>query len=156
MTLRQAEPKEAEILWNVRNQAIRFGCKSSYDADVIARWTPELMPEHYRQMVEINPFYVVEDDTGEIVATGYLDLETQSVEAIFTLPGASGKGLATQIINALISEARTRGIVRINLSSTPNAHTFYQKHGFVTLRESRHLSRMAGAELRCFEMVLDL
>jgi hypothetical protein len=48
MTLRQAEPKEAEILWNIRNQAIRFGCKSSYDADVIARWTPDLMPEQYR------------------------------------------------------------------------------------------------------------
>ncbi|HDR2891107.1 TPA: GNAT family N-acetyltransferase [Enterobacter asburiae] len=156
MTLRQAEPKEAEILWNVRNQAIRFGCQSSYDADVIARWTPERMPEHYRHMVVANPFYVVEDDNGEIVATGYLDLETQSVEAIFTLPSASGKGLATQIIHALISEARTRGMTRINLSSTPNAHTFYQKHGFVTLRENRHLSRMAGAELRCFDMVLDL
>lgn len=156
MTLRQAEPKEAEILWNVRNQAIRFGCQSSYDADVIARWTPEGMPEHYRHMVVANPFYVVENDNGEIVATGYLDLETQSVEAIFTLPSASGKGLATQIINALISEARTRGMTRIHLSSTPNAHTFYQKHGFVTLRENRHLSRMAGAELRCFDMVLDL
>lgn len=156
MTLRQAEPKEAEILWNVRNQAIRFGCKSSYEADVIARWTPELMPEHYRHMVVVNPFYVVEDDNGEIVATGYLDLETHCIEAIFTLPSASGKGLATQILNALISEARTRGIARINLSATPNAHTFYQKHGFVTLRESHHLSRMAGAELRCFDMVMDL
>jgi ABC-type polysaccharide/polyol phosphate export permease len=59
---------------------------------VIARWTPEVMPEQYRHMVVANPFYVVEDDNGHIVATGYLDLETQSVEAIFTLPAASEKG----------------------------------------------------------------
>ncbi|QYD29198.1 hypothetical protein KZX48_11915 [Enterobacter asburiae] len=35
MTLRKAKPQEAEILWNIRNQAIRHGCKTSYDADVI-------------------------------------------------------------------------------------------------------------------------
>lgn len=101
MTLRKAHPQEAEILWNIRNQAIRHGCKTSYDADVIARWTPDDMPEHYRQMVAENPFYVVEDEKGDIAATGYLDLETHYIEAVFTLPAASGKGLATQIIEAL-------------------------------------------------------
>ncbi len=40
MALRRANPQEAEILWNIRNQAIRHGCKTSYGADVIARWTP--------------------------------------------------------------------------------------------------------------------
>ena len=40
MKLRQAKPQEAEILWDIRNQAIRHGCKTSYDADVIARRTP--------------------------------------------------------------------------------------------------------------------
>lgn len=116
MTLRKAHPQEAEILCNIRNQAIRHGCKTSYDADVIARWTPDDMPEHYRQMVAENPFYVVEDEKGDIAATGYLDLETHNIEAVFTLPAASGKGLATQIIEALKSEARTRGITRLMLS----------------------------------------
>ena len=37
MALRRANPQEAEILWNIRNQAIRHGCKTSYGADVIAR-----------------------------------------------------------------------------------------------------------------------
>lgn len=156
MTLRQAKPQEAEILWDVRNQAIRSGCKTSYDADVIARWTPASMPEAYRQMVKENPFYVVEDEKGDIAATGYLDLNTHSLEAIFTVPAASGKGLAKQIINALKAEAKVRGITRITLSSTPNAHTFYQKQGFVTIGENVHFSRMAGAELRCFDMYLDL
>lgn len=62
MTLRKAKPQEAEILWDIRNQAIRHGCKTSYDADVIARWTPDLMPEHYRKMVIDYPFFVVENE----------------------------------------------------------------------------------------------
>ncbi|ELV2783188.1 GNAT family N-acetyltransferase [Enterobacter cloacae] len=156
MTLRKAHPQEAEILWNIRNQAIRHGCKTSYDADVIARWTPDDMPEHYRQMVAENPFYVVEDSKGDIAATGYLDLETHNIEAVFTLPAASGKGLATQIIEALKSEARTRGITRLMLSSTPNAHAFYQKLGFVTMGENYHYSRMADAQLRCFDMAFNM
>lgn len=61
MALRRANPQEAETLWNIRNQAIRHGCKTSYDAEVIARWTQDLMPERYRQMVIEYPFYVVED-----------------------------------------------------------------------------------------------
>ncbi|MCK7226306.1 GNAT family N-acetyltransferase [Enterobacter asburiae] len=156
MTLRKAKPQEAEILWSIRNQAIRHGCKTSYDADVIARWTPELMPERYRQMVIEYPFYVVEDEKGDIAATGYLDLDTHRVEAIFTLPAASGKGMATRIIEALKNEARSRGITRLTLDATPNAQPFYQKLGFATLSEKYHHSRMAGADLRCFEMAIEL
>ena len=109
MTLRKATPQEAETLWNIRNQAIRHGCKTSYDAEVIARWTPDLMPERYRQMVIEYPFYVVEDEKGDVAATGYLDLDTHCLEAIFTLPAASGKGMATRIIEALKQEAHSRG-----------------------------------------------
>lgn len=156
MTLRKANPQEAETLWNIRNQAIRHGCKTSYDADVIARWTPDLMPERYRQMVIDYPFYVVEDEKGHVVATGYLDLDTHCLEAIFTLPSATGKGMATRIIEALKQEARSRGITRLTLDATPNAWTFYQKLGFVTLNEKYHHSRMAGADLRCFEMAINV
>ena len=67
MTLRKATPQEAETLWNIRNQAIRHGCTTSYDAEVIARWTPDLMPEHYRQMVIEYPFYVVEDESLNVM-----------------------------------------------------------------------------------------
>lgn len=156
MTLRKAKPQEAEILWDIRNQAIRHGCKTSYDADVIARWTPDLMPEHYRKMVIDYPFYVVEDEKGDIAATGYLDLDTHSLEAIFTLPSASSKGMATRIVEALFDEARSRGITCLLLDSTPNARSFYHKLGFVTLGEKHHHSRMAGADLRCFEMAITL
>jgi len=114
------------------------------------------MPEHYRKMVIDYPFYVVEDEKGDIAATGYLDLDTHSLEAIFTLPSASGKGMATRIVEALFDEARSRGITRLLLDSTPNARSFYHKLGFVTLGEKHHHSRMAGADLRCFEMAITL
>ncbi len=35
MPVRLACPDEAEILWEIRNQAIRHGCKNTYGADIV-------------------------------------------------------------------------------------------------------------------------
>ncbi|MDD9256354.1 hypothetical protein PVM10_14175 [Klebsiella variicola] len=102
MKIRLAVPEEAEECWNIRNLSIREGCKPSYSAKVLEAWTPEAMPEHYREVITENPFFVVElPDTG-LVATGYLDLTEGSVEAIFTLPDFFGKGFAREGANKFL------------------------------------------------------
>lgn len=152
MQLRLARPAEAEVIWQIRNQAIRHGCKGVYEDSVIAAWTLDKMPESQRSMIANNPFYVATTLNDQPVATGFLDLANASVEAIFTLPEWEGKGLATQIIDAIKQEAAKRGLARITLASTPNACGFYQKQGFVILRESVYPSVLARADLRCIEM----
>lgn len=44
MPVRLASPDEAEILWEIRNQAIRHGCKNTYGTDIVMAWTPDQMP----------------------------------------------------------------------------------------------------------------
>lgn len=101
-------------------------------------------------------FFVVAAPDGRLLATGYLDLSTGSIEAVFTLPQYTGKGLGSQIIEAIKSEARGRGFEQLTLSSTPNAQTFYEKHGFKLMQESMYPSALAQAELRCMEMSINL
>lgn len=156
MKIRLAVPEEAEECWHIRNLAIRGGCKPSYRADIIEAWTPEAMPEHYREAITTNPFFVVEMPDGKLVATGYLDLACGSVEAIFTLPDYFGKGSASLVIKAIKNEAVKRGLTTLTLSSTPNAQTFYEKQGFVFLRESSSPSRLAQTDLRCMDMYIRL
>lgn len=156
MNVRLASPDEAEWLWEIRNQAIRYGCKESYSETVIHNWTPDEMPEGYRRAVENNPFFVVDEASGQPVATGYLDLVAGSVEAIFTLPDFSGQGLAGRIMTAIKQEARERGMTELTLSATPNAVTFYQRQGFRIVKESLYPSAMAKTSLRCVEMSLTL
>lgn len=156
MRIRLAVPSEAEKCWDIRNQAIRHGCKNCYDDAVIAAWTPEKMPESYRDVVAVNPFFVADGPDNRPVATGFLDLVSGRVEAVFTLPHYTGKGLGDQIIDAIKREARERGFDQLTLSSTPNAYSFYKKHGFMLVRESMHPSALAQAELPCMEMVIKL
>ncbi|MCX8958740.1 GNAT family N-acetyltransferase [Erwinia psidii] len=156
MKIRLAIPEEAQTCWNIRNLSIRQGCKTSYSATVLDAWTPEAMPESYREVITDNPFFVVEMPEAGPVATGYLDLLSGSVEAIFTLPEYFGKGLASLIIATIKGEARKRGWQQLTLSSTPNAQTFYEKHGFVFIRESTCPSGLARTDLRCMEMYIEL
>ncbi|MGB9097667.1 GNAT family N-acetyltransferase [Erwinia sp.] len=156
MSARLATVEEAEQLWKIRNQALREGCKDVYSADALLAWTPDLMPEGYRGVVLTNPFFVVDDESGSFpVATGFLDLAENSIEALFTLPEYCGKGFATEIIAAIKREAIKRGIRQLKLSSTPNAFTFYQRQGFTLVKETVYHSASAGA-LPCMEMAINL
>ncbi|CAM3588625.1 GNAT family N-acetyltransferase [Rahnella victoriana] len=157
MPVRLASPDEAEILWEIRNQAIRHGCKNTYGADIVMAWTPEQMPAGYRKAIAENPFFVAQvHGLDTPVATGFLDLKNGSVEAIFTLPEYEGKGLATQILAAIKAEAKSRGFTALTLASTPNAFEFYKKNGFCLVKESLYRSEMANADLRCMDMRCEL
>lgn len=156
MSIRLAIPEEAEECWNIRNLAIRQGCRTSYSASVIQAWTPENMPENYREVITENPFFVIDMVEAGLVATGYLDLSSGSIEAVFTLPEHSGKGWASLIIDKLKDEALNRGFKKLTLSSTPNAQTFYEKHGFIFIRENICSSSLAQADLRCIDMSFEL
>ena len=148
--IRRARPEEARALWQIRNLAIRAGCRASYGEEKVMAWTPDKMPGGYLQAIVQHPFFVA-DAPGFPVATGFLDSEKHSVEAIFTLPDHMGKGYATQILTAIKNEALSRGSTTLTLSSTPDAMTFYQRHGFTLLRESVYHSALAG-DLLCMEM----
>ncbi|AIR66615.1 GNAT family N-acetyltransferase [Cedecea neteri] len=156
MMVRRATLNEAQALWAIRNEAIRFGCRDTYPEDVLTAWTPDEMPEGYRNEIINNPFFVADNENGEPVATGFLDLKNGSVEAIFTLPAYTGRGLAKQILQAIKQEARSRGMSRLTLSSTPNARDFYLTQGFRVVKEGLYPMSRSGTLLRCYEMVCEL
>lgn len=119
MIVRQASPEEAHHLWNIRNLAIRHGCQHAYPPDVLAAWTPDRMPASFPAMIRMNPFFVIDGPDDVQVAMGSLDLAAASVEAIFTLPGFTGQGMAGLIIDTIKAEALQRGYHRLTLASTP-------------------------------------
>ncbi|EEG83169.1 acetyltransferase, GNAT family [Proteus penneri ATCC 35198] len=155
--LRLAEPQEAKRLWYLRNQALRFGCKNVYPSEILAAWTPDEMPEGYRQAIIGNPFYVIDYQEYNIpVASGFLDVKTGFAEAIFTLPEYMRKGFAGLILKQLKHEAIKRGQSKLFLDATPNAVSFYLKQGFKVLEGRDYYSDLAKANLHCYRMCIDL
>lgn len=95
-------------------------------------------------------------EDNKLVATGFLDVKYGRVEAIFTLPQYRGQSLATIILNAIIIESRKRNFSELTLSSTPNAQSFYEKHGFKLIERTCTRSGIARRELVGIEMLLIL
>ncbi len=156
MSVRRASVHEAEQLWEIRNMAIRHGCKNTYAESILTAWTPDQMPLGFPNAITRNPFFVADSPEGFPASTGFLDVENASVEAIFTRPGFEGKGLATQKLNAIKAEAKSLGFSELKLSSTPNAFEFYKRNGFCLVKESVYRSELANASLLCMDMRCEL
>ena len=70
---------------------------------------------------------------GSIVFVQKLRGTTAQIEDVAVKEGHQGQGIGRQIVNALLDEAKRRGVKQINLTSKPErlaANVLYQKLGF--------------------------
>jgi GNAT superfamily N-acetyltransferase len=63
------------------------------------------------------------------------------VEAAFVDPLQQGRGIGRVLLDALEANARAAGIERLFLSASLNAVPFYERAGFVALREELYPHR---------------
>ena len=93
------------------------------------RYTPETVA----QIAGDGHMYVMTEDdaivgTGTVVQTGERECE---IIAAFLLPETIGRGLGTQLFDALEGDEWCAAAKRIWLTSSVNALDFYEKRGYV-------------------------
>ena len=93
------------------------------------RYTPETVV----QIARDGHMYVMTEGgaivgTGTVIVTGELECE---IIAAFLLPEAIGRGLGTQLFDALEADEWCREADRVWLTSSVNALDFYEKRGYV-------------------------
>lgn len=76
-----------------------------------------------------------------------LDLDSGEVDAVFADPGQQGRGIALRLLAALEAMAAARDLTRLFLSASLDAVPFYERAGFVALREALYPHR-SGIALR--------
>ena len=89
-------------------------------------------PKSLIEKAEKIPLFVYEDN-GEIVGTGALDKD--EIRTMFVKPGMQGRGIGKEILNFLINKAKSKGLRRVWLGSSPEAEGFYKKQGFIKIGE---------------------
>ena len=82
------------------------------------------------------------EDRNEIVAVGGMVLISRPpytgnpsgteglLTSMYTVPERRGQGLGGQLLQAMIRDARRRGVGRLNLYSSPGARSLYERFGF--------------------------
>ena len=80
-----------------------------------------------------------------------VDLDTQSVEAVFVSPPATGKGIGRTLLCELEDLAMNNGIGSLKLLSSLNAIDFYKMTGYQVERKEA-FAHPNGFDIDCYRM----
>lgn len=140
LSRRPATQADLSALWALRTRAVRAGCAAHYPAQVIDIWCAAPAPASLPLLVQAGGAVVAEED-GKVVGYAVLNLESGELDAAFVEPSHQGRGIALQLLQQLESMASERGLARLFLSASLNAVAFYERAGFVSLREELYPHR---------------
>jgi putative acetyltransferase len=131
---RAAIRADLAAMWAVRTRALRAGCSAHYPAAVIDIWSASPAPASLALHTDAGSAVVAEEE-GNVVGFAVLDLGTGEVDAAFVDPAHQGRGIALDLLRRLEVLAQERGLGRLFLSASLNAVPFYERAGFVRLRD---------------------
>jgi GNAT superfamily N-acetyltransferase len=137
---RPATQADLPALWELRTRAVRASCAAHYPPAVIDAWCASPAPASLALLVQAGGALVSEEQ-GRPVGYAVLNLDTGEIDAAFVEPASQGRGIALQLLGQLESLARERGLGRLFLSASLNAVAFYERAGFVQLREEMYPHR---------------
>ena len=149
LAIRPALRSDAEAAFNIRRQAIRHQCIEVYTPEQVRIWTEMPLTDGYRDSVQDN--YQLACYGAQPVATGFIDLQSGELGALFVLPAYMGHGIGRRMLLHLERLAFEAGITDIHLDATPNAAPFYRHCGYQGTAQAIYLSP-TGLELPCIPM----
>ena len=138
--LRPATCDDLATLWELRTRAIAHACAAHYSDAVLAIWLASPAPDSLRQLVAGGGGTVAIED-GCMLGYGVLNAGSGEVEALFVEPAQHGRGIGALLMRAVEEMARAAGQPRLFLSASLNAVAFYQRAGFLALREEMYPHR---------------
>jgi putative acetyltransferase len=137
---RAATAADLAALWPLRTRAVRASCAAHYPATVIETWSASAPPASLAELVNLGSAVVAEEDSA-LAGFAVLDLASGEVDAVFVEPAYQGRGIARNLLRWLEVLAQGRGVQRLFLSASLNAVAFYERAGFMRVRDDVYAHR---------------
>ena len=151
VVIRRATEEDVEAVGDVHRRSVRGIRGTHYPPEVIEEWAGPRNPEHYVRAVREKEFFVAEDEGGQIVGFGVLNVESREVEAVYVSPEATRGGMGLKILRTLEARAREHGLDTLHLNASLNGVPFYERAGFER-REEGTYRLQSGGEMACVVM----
>ena len=152
--IRRAMATDAENIWEVRKQAILFGCRKHYPTDLLESWGKSPMPVTFASFVQNEPFYVAETESRMVGFAG-LKRSASEVNAVFVLPEVAGHGVGMRLLQHLETFAQENKISILTLSASLNSVPFYKACGYKEGSKGLHTTT-SGLQIECVSMEKEL
>lgn len=133
---RNMEPNDVDSIINVHKESIYGLCEDFYSEEQMRVWTELFNYKIYNEGIK-DPanMGVVALDNGKIIGYGFINLKDKEVKGMYLLPKVARNGVGRMMLSRLEVMAREHGLDKLVLNSTLNAVPFYEKRGYVKVRD---------------------
>jgi predicted N-acetyltransferase YhbS len=148
MQIIPATTDHAEVMHRIHDEGVRAACVDFYTSEQIEAWLGGRSPEGYHKGIKKGEMFVAEDN-GEVVGFGHV--VPGEIVAIFVDHGKHGMGIGKALVEHAI-EMASDGERKVIVRATLNAIPFYEKSGFVKVKEDADIDN--GVEVPVLIMEL--
>ncbi|WP_232848038.1 GNAT family N-acetyltransferase [Occultella kanbiaonis] len=149
MELRAYTDDDAAATLGVFQRAIREIASRDYTPEQIAVWAPEDVDAERWASRRAAAGTVVAVVDGAVAA--FTDLgEDGYIDMMFVDPGYARRGIATALLEHVVSAAVGRGLTELTVHASLTARPFFERHGFVV--EAQRFPVRGGVRLTNFDM----
>lgn len=144
--LRPYRPEDAPALLALFKDTIRRVNSRDYDPGQVAAWaSDDIDPSAWARRFE-GRFVVVAEGPS-----GFAELEPDGhIDRFYVAADHQRMGVGRAMLDALVAEARRRGLGRLHVEASITARPFFESRGFATL--ARQVVECRGAELTNYRM----
>lgn len=139
-----------QAVMRAHRESIQKICSKDYSREQIEKYSKDI----WERSVLNDHHYVVEVD-GKVEGMCHAHLSDKGVGMILGLyftPKIKGQGIAKIAINQAIKYLKNQNVSEIKLTSSLTAKGFYERMGFVVIRQK--VTSIRGVEIESFEMSL--
>ena len=153
VTLRPYRGTDAEPTWQVFRAAVRVTAAADYTPEQVEAWSPDEVDLEAWGRRRAAAWAVVAVEGDRVV--GFSDLTDDGVlDMLFVHPDVGGQGVARLLVEAVLGEARRRGLTRVVTHASRTARPAFERLGFVIDRENPD-NWTRGVRVPNFDMQLD-
>jgi putative acetyltransferase len=94
---------------------------------------------------------IVAKQNNLIVGFGSIASKDNQLRALYVHPSFGRRGIGARILTALEHEAKSLGLLYLQMDASINAESFYRKHEFEIIEYATH-QLASGQEMACVKM----
>jgi GNAT superfamily N-acetyltransferase len=132
VTVRQADPKDADMAVNVVRRSITQLCTADHhnDANTLATWLANKTPQNFLSwFANTNNFCVVAEANDRLLGVALLHRNGE-ISLFYVAPAAQRRGIGNALHAAIEERANLWGLRKLHLESTALARPFYEGLGY--------------------------
>lgn len=132
----KAQPSDFEEIYTVMQTSARELSRKAYNEqliDTFDKFYIDKTPDYIKQTLENQNSYTIKKNNNKII--GFIQFKVHNrignISHLYIMPGYNGNSIGTHLFGLIKERAAQLNITKLDIESTLNALSYYEKFGFI-------------------------